>query len=67
MPSKKKMQQKDLRETVFVRHPVTPEQKRKFVLAGARIVDARFAPEGAEIVDADGKAEKASKSAKSDK
>ena len=36
----------------YVVHPVTPEQKRAF---GCKVVDARFAPKGAEVFNAEGK------------
>lgn len=42
------------KEIIYVIHPVSPEQKEKLSAKG-RIVDARYAPEGAKILDADGK------------
>lgn len=46
-------------DPVFVRHPVTEPQKRALLreYPANRIVDARFAPEGAEILTADGEPE----------
>ena len=38
----------------YVKHPITPEQKNALRAEGVRIVDAKFAPEGAEIVDLGG-------------
>ena len=37
---------------VYVEHPVTPELKAELIASGARIVDARFAPPGADIYKA---------------
>jgi len=37
-----------LTKTAFVRHPVLPELKRRLNSEGFQIVDATFAPEGAE-------------------
>lgn len=39
---------------IYVKHPVTAEQKAKLKSKG-KILDAKFAPAGAEILDADGK------------
>lgn len=52
-----------MKDVVFVVHPVTPEQKAKFRKAGAKVVDALFAPAGAEVYDADGKKLSKSKAA----
>lgn len=38
---------------IYVKHPVSKQQKAKLQSLG-KIVDARFAPKGAEIFDADG-------------
>ena len=42
---------------VYVEHPVTPELKAELIASGARIVDARFAPPGADIYKAKAEAE----------
>lgn len=39
------------RNTVYVTHPVPSGLKAKFRSEGLRILDARFAPTGAEIID----------------
>jgi len=44
---------------VYVEHPVTPELKAELIASGARIVDARFAPPGADIYKAKAEAETA--------
>ncbi|WP_299945344.1 hypothetical protein [uncultured Ruegeria sp.] len=35
----------------YVKHPITTEQKKALRGDGFKIIDARFAPEGAEIID----------------
>ena len=35
--------------TAYVKHPVTPEQKASIRAKGLRIIDAKFAPAGADI------------------
>lgn len=37
-------------DIVYVIHPVTPKQKAAFNAKNLRIVDARFAPDGAEVL-----------------
>jgi hypothetical protein len=38
---------------IYVKHPLSSEQKAKLLKLG-KIVDAKFAPKGADILDADG-------------
>ncbi|MEO1108268.1 MAG: hypothetical protein AAFX90_10130 [Pseudomonadota bacterium] len=38
-------------EVAYVKHPVTKEQKAALRAEGLKIIDARFAPEGAEIIE----------------
>jgi hypothetical protein len=40
-------------KTVYVKHPVSPELKKKLRDQGLKIVDARFAPEDAKIIGGD--------------
>jgi hypothetical protein len=47
--------------TKYVIHPVSAEEKRVF---GCKILDARFAPAGAEIFRADGTSTKPKKTTK---
>jgi hypothetical protein len=39
------------KKTVFVQHPCTPAVKRKITQSGFRILDARYAPPKAPIID----------------
>ena len=38
---------------IYVKHPVSSDQKAKLLKLG-KVVDARFAPKDADILDADG-------------
>lgn len=53
---------------VYCTHPVAPRVKAMVMANGHRIIDARFAPEGAQIIDGqfgtDAAAEKATKEEK---
>lgn len=40
-------------DVIYVKHPVTPAQKKDLAKKG-KIIDSRFAPKGAEILNADG-------------
>ena len=50
---------------VYVTHPCTTEQKKEILASGFdRVLDARFAPEGADIIDLGEKAEPVKKTRK---
>ncbi len=38
------------KDIVYVEHPITAEQKKGYTDKGLKIIDARFAPEGAKVV-----------------
>ena len=38
-------------KTAYIVHPITPEQKQEIRKEGFKIIDARFAPEGEEVID----------------
>lgn len=38
-------------KTIYTTHPVDPEVKAEIRSKGGKIIDARFAPEGEEIID----------------
>lgn len=39
------------KKKAYVVHPITAEQKAELVGKGMKIVDAKFAPKGADIID----------------
>ncbi|WP_353338576.1 hypothetical protein [Pelagimonas sp. KU-00592-HH] len=50
------------RKIAYVKHPITTAQKKEICAKGLRIIDARFAPEGADIIDPNAKTKTQSKS-----